>query len=68
MGFFKRFITLDGLLKAYKENSLSGIHSYFNADALIVSNECDDLHKLYINKEYDKLIIKLDSIISTKAD
>ena len=68
MGFFKRFITLDGVISAYKNNSIDGLHSYFFADALIVSDECEDLYELYKLKRFEDLQKELDIIISRETD
>ena len=60
MGFNKRFIRREGILRSWKNDGLEGLHRYFSADALFINEDCRDLYKLYDAQDFDSL----ESLIS----
>jgi hypothetical protein len=55
MGFNKRFIRRDGILRSWKNGGIEGLHTYFSADALFINEDCRDLVKLYDSRDFDSL-------------
>lgn len=55
MGFNKRYVNLESILRAYKIDSIQGLHRYFSADALIGGSECSHIMDLYFSKNYEEL-------------
>jgi hypothetical protein len=55
MGFNKRFVNRKGILTAWENEGIEGLHSYFSADALLINLECIDLTDLYFEREFEYL-------------
>lgn len=68
MGFNKRYITREGILSAYKKDSIEGLHKYFRADALIGGLDCQDITRLYSKREFDKIKEILDLELESKRN
>lgn len=62
MGFNKRYINKKGILTNWNKGGIESIHSYFNADALIVNEDSYELFEAY-NTDIEKFkrLVKLES-------
>lgn len=62
MGFHKRFVSADNLLKVVQYSGIEGLDSYFGADALIFSDDAS--HQVFEN--YKQLTVQQIEDILTK--
>ena len=68
MGFHKRRITKEGIVRAYNENSIEGIKRLFSADALIVEMgiDTDTIIEYLMNDDetnLEKMVKEIESSI-----
>lgn len=63
MGLNKRYVDLESMLRAYKTDSIQGIHRYLSAEVIIGNPDCSHIIDLYLSDEYDELVFELESLI-----
>lgn len=63
MGFNKRFVRREGIIRSWKNGGLEGLHTYFSADALFINEDCRDLTDLYYKMDFESL----EKLISEEA-
>ena len=63
MGFNKRFVRREGIIRSWKNGGLEGLHTYFSADALFINEACRDLADLYYERDFESL----EKLISEEA-